>query len=111
MMQVRIKLMAAQPATMEFFERRALEDFVVAGRKFSPKISINLQVDYADGIWIISLPFLDAVGRSTNYSEAKRMLLEYIDFLWTEYVLSSGRELGETGKILKDTLLEIFRVS
>jgi hypothetical protein len=111
MKQVRLKSMAAQPATMEFFERRALEDFMVAGRKFSPKISINLQVDYIDSIWIISLPFLDAVGRSTNYSEAKRMVLEYIDFLWAEYVLSSENELGETGKILRDTLLELFMVS
>jgi hypothetical protein len=106
-----IILMAAQPSTMEFYERRPLEDFVVGNRKFSPKASVNLQVDYEDGLWIISFPFLDAVGRSTDYFKAKRMLMEYIDFLWTEYVLSPENELGETGKMLRETLQELFRVS
>jgi hypothetical protein len=51
------------------------------------------------------------VGRSTDYFKAKRMLMEYIDFLWTEYVLSPEEELGETGKMLRETLQELFRVS
>ncbi len=84
---------------------------MVDSRKFHLKASINLQVDYEDGLWIISFPFLDAVGRSTDYFEAKRMLMGYIDFLWTEYVSSPEEELGETGKMLRETLQELFRVS
>lgn len=103
--------MAAQPSTIEFYERQPLEDFMVGSRKFSTKASINLQVDYEDGLWIISFPFLDAVGRSTDYFEAKRMLMDYINLLWTEYVLSPEEELGETGKMLRETLQELFQVS
>lgn len=84
---------------------------MVGSRKFSTKASINLQVDYEDGLWIISFPFLDAVGRSTDYFEAKRMLMDYINFLWTEYVLSPEEELGETGRMLRETLQELFQVS
>lgn len=84
---------------------------MVGSRKFSTKASINLQVDYEDGLWIISFPFLDAVGRSTDYFEAKRMLMDYINLLWTEYVLSPEEELGETGKMLRETLQELFQVS
>lgn len=84
---------------------------MVGSRKFSTKASINLQVDYEDGLWIISFPFLDAVGRSTDYFEAKKMLMDYINLLWTEYVLSPEEELGETGKMLRETLQELFQVS
>jgi hypothetical protein len=103
--------MAAQPSTIEFYERRPLEDFVIGHLKFSPKASINLQVDYEDGLWIVSIPFVDAVGKSADYFEAKKMLMDYIAFLWNEYVLSPKEELGETGKLLRETLQELFRVS
>jgi len=103
--------MASQPSTIEFYEPRPLGDFVVGERRFSPKISINLQVDYDQGLWIISLPFVDAVGRSTDYFDAKRSLMEYIDFLWTEYMLSSDEDLGETGKLLRSIIQELFTVS
>jgi hypothetical protein len=63
----------------------------------SAECMINLQVDYNGGLWIVSLPFLDATGSSPDFQEAKRRLFEYIDFLWNEYVLCPEEELGETG--------------
>jgi len=41
---------------------------------------------------------LDAVGSSLDFQEAKRLLFEYIDFLWNEYVQCPEEELGETRK-------------
>jgi hypothetical protein len=51
------------------------------------------------------------VGCSQDFREARQRLFEYIDFLWNEYVLCPEQELGETGKMLKDLLLELFSVS
>jgi hypothetical protein len=103
--------MAAQPSTVEFYERRPLQEFAVGVRKFVPLRVTNLQVDYDDGLWIVSLPPLDATGSSQDFLEAKRLLFEYIDFLWNDYVLCPEEELGETGKVLRDLLLELFSVS
>lgn len=103
--------MAAQPSTIEFYERRPLQEFAVGVRKFVPIRVTNLQVDYDDGLWIVSLPPLDATGSSPDFQEAKRLLFEYIDFLWNEYVLCPEEELGETGKMLRELLLELFSVS
>lgn len=103
--------MAAQPSTIEFYERRPLQEFVVGVRKFVPLRAINLQVDYDEGLWIISLLPLDATGSSQDYHKAKRMLFEYLDFLWNEYVLCPEEELGETGKMLREMLQELFTVS
>jgi hypothetical protein len=64
--------MAAQPSTIEFYERRPLEDFVVGQLKFSPKASINLRGDYEDGLWIVSIPFVDAAGKSGIISKPRR---------------------------------------
>ncbi len=75
-----------------------------------PLIPINLQVDYDEGLCIVSLPFVDAVGSSTDYHEAKQMSFEYIDVLWSEYVLCPVEGLGETGKMLRDLLKEMFKV-
>ena len=68
-------------------------------------------MDYYDGLWSVSLSPLDAVGCSQDFREAKQRLFEYIDFLWTEYVLCPEEELGETGRMLKDLLLELFTVN
>ncbi len=103
--------MAAQPPTIEFYERRPLLEFAVCARKFVPLRITNLQVDYDDGLWVVSLPPLDAAGSSQDFQEAKRLLFEYIDFLWNEYVLCPEEELGETGKLLRDLLLEMFAAS
>jgi hypothetical protein len=70
----------------------------------------NLQVDYDEGLWIVSLPFADAVGSSMDYREAKLKLFEYIDVLWSEYVSCPEDELGETGRMQRDLLQEIFKV-
>ena len=102
--------MAAQPSTIEFYERHPLLEFVVGTRRFVPKISINLQVDYDEGLWIVSLPFIDAVGSSVDYQEAKLMLFECIDILWSEYVLCQEEELGDTGKMLRVLHQEMFKV-
>lgn len=102
--------MAAQPSTIEFYERHPLGEFIVGTRRFVPLVLINLQVDYDEGLWIVSLPFVDAVGSSTDYHEAKQILFEYIDVLWSEYVLCPEEELGETGKMLRDLLKEMFKV-
>jgi hypothetical protein len=102
--------MAAQPSTIEFFERHPLGEFIVGTKRFVPLIPIKLQVDYDEDLWIVSLPFVDAVGSSINYHEAKQMLFEYIDVLRSEYVLCPEEELGETGKMLRDLLKEMFKV-
>ena len=103
--------MAAQPSAIEFLERHPLREFEVGVRKFVPLRITNLQVDYDDGLWSVSLPLLDAVGSSANFQEARQKLFEYIDILWNEYVLCPEHELGETGKMQRDLLLELFSVS
>jgi hypothetical protein len=37
--------------------------------------------------------------------------MDHIAFLWDEYVLSPKEELGETGKLLRETLQELFIAS
>ena len=103
--------MAAQSSTIEFFERRPLQEFEVGVRKFVPLRVINLQVDYDDGLWSVSLSPLDAVGSSQDFRDARQKLFEYIDFLWNEFVLCPEQELGETGKMQRELLLELFSVS
>ena len=103
--------MAAQSSTIEFFERRPLQEFEVGVRKFVPLRVINLQVDYDDGLWFVSLSLLDAVGSSQDFRDARQKLFEYIDFLWNEFVLCPEQELGETGKMQRELLLELFSVS
>ena len=44
------RTMAAQPSTIEFYERRPLQEFAVGVRKFVPLRVTNLQVDYDDGL-------------------------------------------------------------
>ena len=44
--------MDAQPSTIEFYERRPLQEFAVGVRKFVPLRVTNLEVDYDDGLWI-----------------------------------------------------------
>jgi hypothetical protein len=103
--------MAAQPLTIEFLERHPLREFEVGARKFVPLRITNLQVDYDDGLWSVSMSPLDAVGCSQDFREARQKLFEYIDFLWNEYVLFPEQELGETGKMQRDLLLELFSVN
>jgi hypothetical protein len=103
--------MTIEPSPIEFYERRPLQEFAVSTRKFLPLRIINLQVDYEDGLWIVTLPPLDAAASSQEFQEARQMLFEYIDFLWNEYVLYPEEELGETGKMQRVFLLELFSVS
>ncbi|WP_333655741.1 hypothetical protein [Methanothrix soehngenii] len=101
--------MAAQSSTIEFYEKHPLMEFFVGARRFVPRIPINLQVDYDDGLWIVCLPFVDAQGSSIDYHEAKLKLFEYIDFLWSEYVSCPEEELGETGRMQRELLQEMFK--
>ena len=103
--------MAAKALTIEFLERHPLQEFEVGVRKFVPLVVTSMQVDYDGGLWSVSLPFLDAVGSSADFQEPRQRLFEHIDFLWNEYVLCPEEELGETGKMQKDLLLELFSVS
>ncbi|MDD4652529.1 MAG: hypothetical protein PHQ34_09895 [Methanothrix sp.] len=103
--------MAAEPVTIEFLERHPLREFEVGARKFVPLRVTNLQVDYDDGFWSVSLTPIDAIGCSQDFLEARLKLFEYIDFLWNEYVLCPEDELGETGKMQRELLLELFSVS
>jgi hypothetical protein len=103
--------MASQASTIEFLERHPLQEFKVGVRKFVPLIVTNLQVDYNDDLWSVSLPMLDAVGCSKDFREARQKLFDYIDFLWNEYVLCPEDDLGETGKIQRGLLLELFSVN
>ena len=103
--------MASQASAIEFLERYPLLEFQVGVRKFLPLVVTSLQVDYDQGLWSVSLPFLDAVGISSDFQEARQGLFEYIDLLWNEYVLCSEEDLGETGRMHRNLLLELFSVS
>jgi len=103
--------MAAQTLTIEFLERHPLREFKVGVRKFVLLGITNLEVDYDGGLWSVSLSPLDAVGCSQDFLEARQRLFEYINFLWNEYVLCPEQELGETGKMQRELLLELFSVS
>ena len=103
--------MSSQASAIEFLERHPLQEFQVGVRKFVPLAITSLQVDYDDGLWAVRLPFLDAVGISSDFQEARHRLLEYIDFLWNEYVLCPEEELEETGRMQRNLLLKLFSVS
>jgi len=103
--------MASQASSIEFLERHPLQEFQAGARKFASLVVTSLLVDYDGGLWSVSLPFLDAVGTSSDFQEARQRLFEYIDFLWNEYVLCPKEELGETGRMLRNLLLELFSVS
>ena len=111
MQQAELGTMAAQPSTIEFYERGPLQEFRVSTRKYLPLRIINLQVDYDEGLWIVTLPPLDAAASYQDFQEARQMLFEYIDFLWNEYVVCPMEDLGETGKMQRELLLELFSVS
>lgn len=95
---------------IELFDKNPLLEFDLNGLKFTPNIPIEAQVDYGEAFWTLTLPFIDASGRSEDYYEAEKMLKEHILFLWNEYVLCPEEELGETGKMLKTILQEMFKV-
>ena len=84
MQQVELGTMAAQPSSMEFYEKRPLQEFRVSTRMFLPLRIINLQVDYDEGLWIVTLPPLDAAASSLDFQEARKMLLNTL----TSYVMS-----------------------
>jgi hypothetical protein len=111
MQQAELGTMAAQPSTLEFNERRPLQEFRVSTRMLLPLQIINLQIDYDEGLWIVTLPPLDAAASSEDFQEARQMLFEYIDFLWNEYVLCPVEYLGEAGKMQRELLRELFSVS
>jgi hypothetical protein len=111
MQQAEFETMAAQPSSIEFYERRPLQEFRVGTRKYLPLRIMNLQIDYDEGLWIVTLPPLDATASSQDFQEARQMLFEYIDFLWNEYVLCPVEDLGETGKMQRELLTELFSVS
>jgi hypothetical protein len=79
--------------------------------KFIPNLPLDAQVDYSDGFWTLSLPYVDAAGRGKDFYEAEKMLEDNLHFLWNEYVLCPEEDLGETGKMLRALLLELFAVS
>lgn len=96
---------------IEPYESYPLEEFEVDDRTFTPKIPIEVSVEYDEGLWILSIPYIDTVGYSTDYYEADNLLHDYIDELWTEYVLCPEEDLGETGKLLREMLLGLFKVN
>ena len=59
--------MAAQQLAIEFLERHPLREFEIGARKFVPLRITNLEVDYDDGLWSVSLSPLDAVGCSQDF--------------------------------------------
>lgn len=93
------------------FESYLLDEFEINGHHFVPKKAIDIAVEYDDSLWILSLPYIDAIGYSTDYSEAEDLLHDYLEEQWTEYVLCPQEDLGETGMLMREMLLELFRVS
>ncbi|RQW78528.1 MAG: hypothetical protein EHM14_11705 [Methanothrix sp.] len=96
---------------IEPFESYALEEFEIDSHHFMPKKPIEITVEYDDGLWILSLPYIDAVGYSNDYYEAEDLLHDYLEELWSEYVTCPEEELGETGKLLREMLLDLFEVN
>ena len=96
---------------IELFDKYPLTEFDSDGLKFVPNLDIETQVDYNDGFWTLYLQFIDAAGRAEDFYEAEKMLREHVRFLWNEYVLCPEDELGETGKMLRELLQEIFRAT
>jgi len=105
------KIKKFEVINIEPFDKYPIAEFEYKGTKFSPNFSIDAQVDYNAGYWTLSLPFIDAVGRAEDFYNAERMLNEHVHFLWNEYVMCSEDELGETGKMLRIILLEMFKVT
>jgi hypothetical protein len=96
---------------IELFDKYPLVEFDFDGLKFTPNLAIETQVEYNEGFWTLHLPFIDAVGRAEDFYEAEKMLEEHVCFLWNEYVLCPEEDLGETGKMLRAILQEVFRVN
>jgi hypothetical protein len=114
----RAERISGQPKTKKFeianiepFDKDPIMEFDINGLKYTPKIPIESQVDYNEGVWTLSLPYIDASGRSDDYYEATKMLKDNVNFLWNEYVLCPEEELGETGKMFRAILQEIFMVA
>ncbi|MCX6673473.1 MAG: hypothetical protein NTY37_06825 [Methanothrix sp.] len=105
------KIKKFEVINIELFDKYPLIEFDFDGMKFIPNLSIETQVDYDDGFWTLSLPFIDSVGYADDFYDAERMLKEHVHFLWNEYVLCSEDELGETGKMLRKILQDIFKVT
>lgn len=105
------KIKKFEVINIEPFDKYPIAEFEDNGAKFSPNFSIDAQVDYNTGYWTLSLPFIDAVGRAEDFYNAERMLNEHVHFLWNEYVMCSEDELGETGKMLRIILSEMFKVT
>ena len=105
------KIKKFEVINIELFDKYQLIEFVLDGMRFIPKLSIETQVDYNDGFWTLSLPFVDSVGYAEDFYDAEKMLKEHVHFLWIEYVLCSEDELGETGKMLRRILQDIFKVT
>ena len=104
------KIKRFEVINIELFDKYPMGEFELGGLKFIPNLPIDAQVDYNEGYWTLSLPFIDAVGRAEDFYNAERNLNEHVHFLWNEYVLCSEDELGETGKMLRTILLELFKV-
>ena len=105
------KIKKFEVINIELFDKYPLIEFDFDGIKFTPNLAIEIQVEYGEGAWTLSLPFIDSVGYAENFYDAKRMLKENVHFLWNEYVLCSEDELGETGKMLRKIFLDIFKVT
>lgn len=105
------KIKKFEVINIELFDKYPLIEFDFDGMKFILNLSIETQVDYDDGFWTLSLPFIDSVGYADDFYDAERMLKEHVHFLWNEYVLCSEDELGETGKMLRKILQDIFKVT
>lgn len=96
---------------IEPYESYQLEEFEAGDRIFVPRIPIEVSVEYDEGLWVLSIPYVEAVGYSTDYYEAENQLHDFIDELWTEYALCPKDDLGETGKLLREVLLGLFEVN
>jgi hypothetical protein len=107
--QPRIKKFEA--INIEPFDKYPLVEFDCDGLVFTPNLPVETEVDYNEGYWTLSLPYIDAFGRAEDFYDAEKMLKEHVHFLWNEYILCPEEELGETGKMLKTILQEMFKVT
>jgi hypothetical protein len=96
---------------IEPYESYQMEEFEVGDRTFISLNPIEVSVEFDEGLWTLSIPYIDAVGYSTDYYEAENLLHDFIDELWTEYVLCPEDDLGKTGKLLREMLLGLFKVN
>ena len=86
-----------------------ISPFDIEGLSFKPIRKVTASVDYVEGSWRLSIPGINATGYGSVYEKALSELREHISFLWDEYVICDESVLGETGILMRELLMKLFK--